>query len=53
MQRAVSIALARVRSAEGGGDHEILEHRHAAERLRNLERARDAHACSAAAAAGA
>src|SRR5262249_48687314 len=30
-------------AAEGCGNHEILEHRHAAERLRDLERARDAH----------
>ena len=33
-------------TAERGGDHQVLEHRHAAERLRNLERAGDAHAAA-------
>ena len=37
----VDVALAAA-GAEGGGDHEVLEHGHAAERLRDLERARDA-----------
>ena len=40
--RCVDVALT-LAIAEGGGHHEVLEHRHAAERLRNLERARDAH----------
>ncbi len=37
----IDLALA-VAAAEGAGDHQVLEHRHAAERLRNLERAADA-----------
>src|SRR5262249_3205431 len=39
---AIGVALAAT-LAEGRGDAEVLEHRHAAERLRDLERARDAH----------
>ena len=31
---------------EGGGHHQIFEHRHVAERPRDLERARDPHAAS-------
>ena len=41
----VDLALAPA-AAEGRGDHEILEHRHAAERLRHLERARQPHAAA-------
>ena len=48
----VDVALA-LAAAEGRGDDEVLEHGHAAERLRDLERARDADRCSAAAAAAA
>ena len=46
----IGVALAPA-AAERGGDDEILEHAHAAERQRDLKRAADAHACSAAPAA--
>ena len=39
------VALAAA-AAEGGRDDEILEHRHAAERLRDLERAREPEAAA-------
>jgi hypothetical protein len=42
----IDLALATA-GAERRGDHEILEHRHAAERLRNLKRPGDAHAAAA------
>ena len=41
----IDVALAPA-AAEGRGDHEVLEHGHAAERLRNLERARQPHAAA-------
>ena len=45
MQGAIGVALAPP-GPEGGGHHQVLEHRHVAERLRDLERARDAHAAA-------
>ncbi len=43
---AIDVLLAPA-TAEGGRHHQVLEHRHAVERLRDLERAADAHAAAA------